>query len=142
MGKEVATPPDEDAFEAAAARWTIRVPNVKSAGVGEVLLRISYRGDIARIYAGGRLLTDDFFHGAPWEIGLSGISAADLAKGLDLRILPWRADAPIYLAPEAKASLPASGQVARVTQVSLHPVYETVATLAPNPTLGGFHLHR
>jgi hypothetical protein len=142
LGKEVATPPDEAALEAAAARWSIRVPDVKSAAVREVLLRLDYQGDIARIYAGGRLITDDFFHGKPWEIGLHEIPAADLAKGLDLRILPWRADAPIYLAAEAKKALPASGQVAKVTAVSLLPVYEATASLAANPTLGGFHPNR
>jgi hypothetical protein len=141
-GKEVATTPDEPEFEAAAARWSIRVPDVKSAAVREVLLRLDYQGDVARIYAGGRLITDDFFHGAPWEIGLHEIPAADLAKGLELRILPWRSDAPIYLAADAKKTLPASGQVAKVTSARLLPVYEAVAALAANPTLGGFHPNR
>ncbi len=87
MGDEVAIAPEESAFDS-AARWSIHVPDVKSAAVGEVLLRIAYQGDVARIYAGGRLITDDFYHGAPWEIGLRGISAADLKQGLDLQILP------------------------------------------------------
>jgi hypothetical protein len=146
IGQDVAMAPEESAFDAAAARWSVEVPDVKSQAVRDVLLRIEYQGDVARVYccgrAGGRLITDDFFHGATWEIGLREIPASDLKKGLDLRILPWRADAPIYLAAEAKTALPASGQVARVVRVSLAPVYEAVAAFRANPTLGGFHPHR
>jgi hypothetical protein len=128
MGQEVAMAPEERAF-AGAARWSIRVPDVKSAAVGEVLLRIAYQGDVARIYAGGRLITDDFYHGAPWEIGLRGIPAAELKQGLELKILPLRADAPIYLASEAKPAIPAGGQVAQVTDVLVVPEYRAVADL-------------
>ncbi|MGA7234640.1 MAG: hypothetical protein WBY44_03100 [Bryobacteraceae bacterium] len=109
MGKEVAMAPVESAFDG-AARWKIRVPDVKSPAVHQVFLRIDYQGDIARIYAGKRLITDDFYHGAPWEIGLEDVPAADLKQGLELEILPLRADAPIYLAGAAK---PSSRQVAR-----------------------------
>jgi hypothetical protein len=128
MGTEVAMAPDDAAFDG-AARWSIHVPDVKSPAVAQVLLRIVYQGDVARIYAGGRLFTDDFYHGAPWEIGLQDIAAADLKKGLDIQILPMRGDAPIYLASEAKLSIPATGQIARLTGVRVLPVYHAVASL-------------
>jgi len=130
MGPEVAMAPEESAFEG-SARWSIHVPDVKSAAVRQVLLRIAYEGDVARIYAGGRLITDDFYHGAAWEIGLEDISAADLKQGLDLQILPLRADAPIYLAGEAKPSIPAAGQIVRLTEVRVLPVYQATADLRP-----------
>jgi hypothetical protein len=130
MGAEVAMAPEESAFDG-AARWSIHVPNVKSPAVRQVLLRIAYQGDIARIYAGGRLITDDFYHGAHWEIGLDDIPAGDLNKGLDLQILPLRADAPIYLASEARPSIPAAGQIARITEVRVLPEYQAVASLRP-----------
>jgi beta-galactosidase len=130
MGKEVAMAPEESAFEG-AARWTIHVPDVKSPAIRQVLLRIAYQGDIARIYAGNRLITDDFYHGSPWEIGLEGIPAGDLKQGLELEILPLRADAPIYLANEARPSIPPGGQVARISEVRLMPVYQAVAAVHP-----------
>ena len=130
MGKEVAMAPEEAAFEG-AARWHIRIPDVRSASVGEVLLRITYQGDVARIYAGGRLITDDFYHGAPWEIGLKNIAPADLKQGLELKILPLRQDAPIYLAAGAKAAIPPGGQVAQVSEVRVLPEYRAVACLQP-----------
>jgi len=139
LGKEVATAPEESAFEA-AARWSIQVPVVKSPFVKQVLVRIDYQGDIARLYAGGMLVTDDFFHGTAWEIGLRDIPVADLKQGLELRVLPLRADAPIYLAPGVRPALPKGGQTARLTDARLLPVYQVSAELQPgenSPTLGG-----
>jgi hypothetical protein len=130
MGKEVALAPEESAFEG-AARWKIHVPDVSSPVVRQVLLRITYQGDIARIYAGNRLITDDFYHGAPWEIGLEDIPAADLKQGLRLEILPLRSDAPIYLASEAKPSIAQGSQVARLSEARLIPVYRAVAAVRP-----------
>jgi beta-galactosidase len=100
MGKEVAMAPAEADFRN-AARWSIRVPESKSDSTTDEFLRITYQGDVARLCAGDRLITDDFYHGAPWEIGLWRMSAADLERGLQLQILPLRQDAPIYLAAGA-----------------------------------------
>jgi hypothetical protein len=85
----------------AAARWSIRVPDINLDAVSEVFLRITYQGDVARLYAGKRLITDDFYHGVPWEISLRNIAVADRKQGLELQILPLRQDAPIYLAAGA-----------------------------------------
>jgi beta-galactosidase len=128
MGSEVALAPTEADFKA-AARWSIRVPEVKSAAVGEVFLRIAYQGDVARLYAGNRLITDDFYHGAPWEIGLGNIPAADLERGLELKILPLRADAPIYVGAGARPAIPDGGQVAKLTELQVLPEYRVVADL-------------
>ncbi len=128
MGQEVAMAPAEAAFDK-AARWSIRVPDVKSSAVGEIFLRIAYQGDVARIYAGKHLITDDFYHGAPWEIGLGNIPAAEWKQGLELQILPLRQDAPIYLAAGARPAIPERGQVARLIQVQLVPEYRVVADL-------------
>jgi len=128
-GKEVAMAPEEAAFQAAAL-WSIRVPDVNSGAVGELFLRIAYEGDIGRLYAGNRLITDDFYHGAPWEIGLARIPAADLQQGLELKILPLRQDAPIYLAAGARPAMAPGGQVARLVRVQVVPHYRMAAEFA------------
>ncbi|MEI9974254.1 MAG: hypothetical protein WDO73_20710 [Ignavibacteriota bacterium] len=139
IAAEVALAPSESAFEA-AARWSIRVPEIKSAGVSEVLLRIAYQGDVARLYAGSRLITDDFYHGTPWEIGLRRIPADELERGLALEILPLRQDSPIYLAAGARPTLPDGGQVAKLLQIQVITQYQAIAEVKPgNPTFGGFH---
>jgi hypothetical protein len=126
MGKEVAMAP-VDADFAAAARWSVRVPEVKSPAVSEVLLRIAYEGDVARLYAGGRLFTDDFYHGKPWEIGLGRIAAADLKQGLELKILPLRKDAPIFFSAGARPAFGPGDEALGLKEVRAVPVYEAVA---------------
>jgi len=130
MGKEVATAPDEAAFEQ-AARWSIRVPPINSGAVKRAFLRISYEGDVARVYEGGKLVTDDFFKGTPWEVGLRTLAAQGADPELDLRILPLREDAPIYLPAGTRPAFPAGGEVARLKDVQVVLEYEAIADLNP-----------
>ncbi|HKN59855.1 MAG TPA: beta-galactosidase [Candidatus Acidoferrales bacterium] len=129
IGNEVAMVPDESAFEK-AARWKIRVPHTDASDVHEVFLNIRYEGDIARIYAGGRLLTDNFYNGSTWEIGLSRISPEELARGLELRISPLRRDTAIYLPPGASPAFAANGEAVKLDDVRLIPEYEVVRDLS------------
>ena len=126
MGSEVAMAPVEEDFDR-AARWLIRVPEIKSPAVSEVLLRISYEGDVARLYAGGRLVTDDFYHGKPWEIGLQRILRSDLDAGLELKILPLRKDAPIFFSASARPEFGADGEALALREVLAIPVYRASA---------------
>lgn len=129
-GRDVALAPPETTFHA-AARWSIQVPNEDSAAVGELFVRITYQGDIGRLYAAGRLVTDDFYHGTPWDIGLRHVPPADLTKGLELQILPLRQDAPIYLAPGVRPVIPTGGQAARLMRVQVVPRYSLATDLTP-----------
>jgi hypothetical protein len=84
-----------DADFAAAAVWRIRLP--QAAAGADRLLRLHYRGDVARVLIGGRFITDDFYNGRPFEVGL-GRHAAELAQGeLRVAILPLQSAAPIFL---------------------------------------------
>jgi len=129
MGKEIVLMPDESAFDS-AAKWRIQLPTVSSDEVSNFLLRITYQGDIARVYAGGKLLTDDFYHGEPWIIGLDRIPTAVLATPLELRILPMHAQAPIYL-PSSVLPIIQMGQPPELKEVELVPVYR--ATMRTEP---------
>jgi beta-galactosidase len=130
MGKEVAAAPGEQAFEG-AARWFIHIPAVKSPAVKNVFLSVGYEGDVARVYSDGKLLTDDFFKGTPWMIGLDSVMSREADPELELRILPLRQDAPIYLPGGARPVFPASGEVARLGEVLVVPEYEAIADLNP-----------
>jgi hypothetical protein len=130
MGKEVAMAPAEADFKA-AARWSIGVPDIGSDAVGEVFLRITYQGDVARLYAGKRLITDDFYRGSPWEIGLRNIPLAERKQGLELQILPLRQDAPIYLAAGVRSAAARERQAARLVEIKVIPEYRALADLRP-----------
>lgn len=126
IGHGVAMAPDEAEFDN-APRWTIRVPG--AVAPNDMLLSVQYEGDIARLYAGGKLFTDNFYNGSAWEIGLQRFSAQQLEQGLELRILPLRKDTPIYLPAGARPTFPASGEIAKLLSVRVIPEYEVVRDL-------------
>jgi hypothetical protein len=128
MGQEVAEAPEAEAFKG-AAEWSIQVPVVDSPAVRNVFLRISYIGDIARVYADGKLITDDFYKGTPLLIALRQFSATGADPNLRLQILPLREDTPIYLPASGHISFPPSGQIAELKGVEVVPEYQAVAEM-------------
>lgn len=105
---KVAEAPAESDWEQAAV-YKIRISEAAVTKFRR-LLSIDYQGDCARLYAviyekdnlvspSYRLIADNFQYGRPFLYGLWR-----LPKGcteLELRILPWQKDAPIYLPREA-----------------------------------------
>lgn len=122
--------PDDSAFDAAAT-WRILIPN--SGKSEKLLLDIRYQGDIARIYAGGKLFDDNFYNGSDWQIGLWRISPEDFAQGLELKILPLRQDSPIYLPKGARPNFSGETQIAKLVGIRVIPEYEVERTLSHDP---------
>ncbi len=126
ISQEVAEAPEAEAFKG-AAEWSIQVPEIADPSVRDVLLRITYTGDIARVYEGGKLFTDDFYDGRPWQIALGRCSGPGADAVLGLQILPMRKDAPIYVPAGGRITFPSSGQVAELKEVEVVPEYQAVA---------------
>jgi len=128
-GEEVAMVPQEPAF-AAAARWIIAVPPSDSGSADDLLLQIEYEGDIARLYADGNLLTDNFYNGNVWSVRMARTDAQKAAK-LELEILPLHDHAPIYLPHGAWPMIPSGGQVARLKSLQTLREYQRVMRVQP-----------
>lgn len=94
---KVAEAPSEEDWQTAAV-YKITVPSAAIAN-GKNLLSITYQGDCARLYASGKLIADNFQYGRPFLLGLWRLPK-DCTE-LELRIMPWQANAPIYLPREA-----------------------------------------
>jgi hypothetical protein len=99
-----------DADFARASVWSIQLPERLVTGDAPAFLRIRYQGDVARLYAGERLLTDNFYKGTPFEVGLWRLTPEERRAGLTLKILPLRRDAPIYLPRAAWPKFNAHGE--------------------------------
>ena len=84
----VAMPPEESAWNAAAEYEVPFKP-------GDAILEIAYEGDMARLYADGKLVQDDFWKGRPIRYALRRLPAG--TKGLVLKILPWASDAKSHI---------------------------------------------
>ena len=87
-------PSDADFQE--AALYTIDLPDDRSG-----ILSVSYRGDVARLYAGDRLLTDNFYNGRPLQFPLWRVPKD--CRQLELRILPLQPSMPVYFPREANS---------------------------------------
>jgi hypothetical protein len=100
MGSQkVAAMPTNEDFENAAV-WNLDLSGMFNAQY----LKIDYAGDCARVYADGKLVMDNFWNGKPMLVRMSDLAG----KRVELRILPLRKDAPIYLQKEQKALLDSS----------------------------------
>lgn len=115
-------------FERAGV-WRISLPAHPFDGLSDVFLRIEYSGDIARLYAGPRLLTDDFYKGTVWEIGLKRF--ANFNQPLELKIMPLRKDAPIYMPRSAWPKFPANGEIVDISSIATSPEYEVRVNAQP-----------
>ncbi len=105
ISQPVAVEPSDADF-AQAAVWKIKLPADFDPAAADTLLRIRYVGDVARVYLGGRLINDDFYNGAPLEIGLRRYAAELKNAELTIAILPLRRDAltgakPLIFVPNA-----------------------------------------
>ncbi len=129
--KNLAEPADAD-FDR-AADWTLKMPADLLAHVhARPVLQINYEGDVARLYAGSRFADDNFYKGTTWEIGLWRFTPDELAKGLDLKILPLRQDTKIFLEKTAWPAFPADGSdVLRIKDVSIAWDYDAVLDAGP-----------
>lgn len=119
--KGVAEAPNDADFEKAAI-WTIKLP--KGIDSKKTILRIRYLGDVARIYLGDTLLTDNFYNGNAFEIGINRFAPEIYKKDLILKVLPLRKEAPIYLAEEAKPDFNGKDSICELQSVELKEIYE------------------
>ncbi len=100
IGKQkVAAMPTEADFEKAAT-WTIANLDELNENL-DLYLQISYRGDVARLYADGQLVADNFWNGKPMLVHLSDL----VGKRVELKILPLGKAYPIYLQQAQRAEL-------------------------------------
>ncbi len=72
-------------------RYAVEVPQEALKGHKQVLLRVSYVGDIGHAFIHGQMISDNFANGAAWDIRLD-CYAADLARDpLTIYITPIKA---------------------------------------------------
>jgi hypothetical protein len=109
-----------------AAQWQVTIPENFVDGISDAILRIRYQGDVARLFAGDHLLTDDFFNGLDWNVGLKRFVAQESGNKLRLSILPLRKDAPVYFESPRKIEFGANDQAVQLESVHLLPEYELV----------------
>ena len=114
-GQKVAAAPVDKDFEDAAV-WEISGLESLSSSA-DLYLQINYRGDVARVYADGQLVEDNYWNGKPMLVRVSEL----VGKRVELRILPLGKDFPIYLQREQRALLDAvpNGQLLSLDSIKV-----------------------
>jgi hypothetical protein len=107
----------------------LRVPPDALEGVHDVLIRVEYVGDNGRLYVGGRFVHDHFCNGRPWEISLRHFVPGILEEEVEIRLLPLRADAVLYLDDAYRPDFAGKEQVLEIADVRPVVVYEHVLQL-------------
>jgi beta-galactosidase len=117
----VAAAPEDPDFEKAAV-WRVHLPEKLNANTDSIL-RFDYTGDVARILLNGKLVTDDFYNGNMWDMGLRRHSPQVLEADLRVQILPLQKHAPIYMHTSARPDFGNQKSIAGLHRVEVIPQY-------------------
>lgn len=99
--------------------------------VDNLLLRVDYVGDVARLFHRGTLVADHFCNGVPWEIGLR--QHCDGETEMILKISPRMADSRVILdetVPHPERFT--GGQIASIASATVAPVYRFLFQASEN----------
>ena len=122
IDQPVATAPLDADFDQAAV-WRITIPKDVDLGT-DPILRLHYVGDVARVMLDGKFITDDFYNGNAFDLGLRRHAPEILKGDLRIAILPLRKDAPIYMAERAQPHFGGADSVADLQSVEIIPRYQ------------------
>jgi len=103
MGSQKVAAMPSDADFSKAAVWNINGVSQLNENLN-LFLQINYTGDVARVYADGKLVQDNFWNGKPMLVRVSDL----VGKKVEIRILPLGKDYPIYLQKEQRTILDAA----------------------------------
>jgi hypothetical protein len=126
IDQPVAAAPLDPDFDKAAV-WRIRLPDNMDLSL-DPIIRLHYAGDVARVTLNGKLLTDDFYNGNAFDVGLRRYAPDILNGDLRIAILPLRQDAPIYMAKSARPDFGKTGSVADLRSIEIIPRYQLQIT--------------
>lgn len=121
IAQPMATAPVDADFQA-AAEWRIKIPTEANLE-NDPILRIHYTGDVARLMLNGRFVTDDFYNGNTFEIGLPRHFLDVATDDLRIAIIPLQSNAPIYMASDARPAFKNADSVASIRSVEIDPIY-------------------
>jgi hypothetical protein len=115
--------PDDSSF-GQAGEWRIVVPQGALKGLSDLYLGVHYQGDEARLLKSNRLLTDSFYNGNEWQIGLKRFLPDSTSTTFLLQVLPLGQQAPIFFEPGKKPRFDKDGQAGALDSVEALPEYE------------------
>jgi hypothetical protein len=75
-------------------KYLVKIPGHPPSQINDLFLDIDYYGDTGMGFLDGKLVTDNFFNGSPWTIGLKRFNHLKEDTELVLNFRPLYSDAP------------------------------------------------
>ncbi len=79
------------------SRFSVNVAESAFNGVSDLILEIDYTGDTCAAFIDGYMVTDNFFCGTPWQIGLKRFAGRMETPGMYFHMRPIYKDAPYMI---------------------------------------------
>jgi Glycosyl hydrolases family 35/Beta-galactosidase, domain 2 len=118
--------------QVSAAKAVVRLSPDAFRGVADITLAIRYRGDVGYAAIDGRLISDNFANGAPWEIGLRRFEPRILERDIDLYIAPLREGQVVASDSSMAVQQTFVGQeIAQIDSIAAIPHYQVRITQRP-----------
>lgn len=106
-------------------RFALHIPETVTDGLKDARLQIAYTGDIGNAFINGRMISDNFSNGAPWEIGLRDFAGQLKKDCVTVYIVPLKEGVNVNVeSAMAARSEKAERYVGKLHSVSIQPVYE------------------
>ncbi len=101
-------------------RWMVHVPEKAFEGVSDLILNIDYVGDTCAAFIDGEMVTDHFYSGDTWRIGLKRFSDRLEKDGMYFYFRPMAPDAPYLIdLPEDQPVDFSEGDALEVRSISI-----------------------
>ncbi len=105
-------------------KMIIRFPADLFEQINDVFLQIDYTGDTGNAFIEGRMVSDHFYNGILWEIGLKRFKAEELAKSMYIYISPLRKGKVEYEINQAYRKKFLGEEIAEIHEVRAEPEYK------------------
>ncbi len=112
-------------------RIIVPIPSEKSKDINDIFVTIDYLGDTGMGFNNGNLVTDEFYKGIPWQIGLKRFMDRPEAKEMNLYFRPIYKDAPflVDLNPKIIASINIFPKV-KINKIDYTIEYKSIITFS------------
>jgi len=110
-------------------RITLNIPEGAMTDLNDIFLKIDYIGDTGMGFINGKLVTDHFYYGEPWWIGLKRFVPEIMEEGMYFYFKPIYPEAP-YLMDLSPDEIPdfQNGNVIDVKSVDIVPEYQVIVS--------------
>ncbi len=121
-----------DIQQAGADILRITIPAAALDNLHDAFLSIDYVGDVGSAYLDGRLVSDHFANGLPWEIGLKRFMLPGVDREFIVRLSPLQQHAPVlrYFPPDIAWQPGPDGTIPiTIRAITVEPEYHAVLAL-------------